>query len=89
MSGQTPCPICNTLGFVSHENRHLSPMFNVYGLIRKSHPGGRVTWEGECRSCGGTGFKPEPPPRQLPWWDRMNPFGFALSSPPSKKEGEG
>jgi hypothetical protein len=50
-----PCQACNGLGFRSLDDAKLHPLFNVAGLNRRVHPDGRITWEGQCIMCLGSG----------------------------------
>ena len=74
MSEQPVCNICRGLGFRSLDDQKLDPMFNVWGLTRRTHAGGRVTWEGPCIPCDGTGLSPKP---QQGYENRVGPFGLA------------
>jgi DnaJ-class molecular chaperone len=57
MTEKNPCRFCSGLGFRSLDNSTLHPLFNVYGLHRREHRNGKVTWEGDCIMCHGTGFE--------------------------------
>lgn len=76
MSQEQPCGICQGLGFRSLDDRQLDPAFNVWGLTRRIHSNGRVTWEGDCATCRSTGIALKSPEPQQGYWARLNPFGY-------------
>jgi len=71
------CEICQGLGFRSLDDSKMRPESNVFGLDRVTHASGKVTWEGDCFHCHGTGDKPaDHTPQQHGYWARLSPFGW-------------